>query len=279
MWDKTFLIDLLNRELQQDDAANDVTTRLLADEGQLRLHGRVKSRVQGVFAGKDIVEGFQEILGDSIEFSACSSDGARIEPGQSVVEWSAAASDSLRIERTLLNLLSHTCGIATQTRRFVDAVAGFQTKILATRKTLPGLRAIQLAAVVAGGGYIHRRSLSDGVLIKENHQSLVPGPELIARARATRSPLHGIEIEVQNPADLPAVLASKPDVIMLDNFSVADAQSAIKEIAGRARIEISGGINLKTVRAYAELGVDYISVGQLTHSVTALDLGLDLERE
>lgn len=273
----TEIQNLIRKECEQDSTHDDVTCRLLEKEGQRGCTAIVRSREEGVFCGEAVCEGFQAVFAKQIQLELLATDGRDIKPRDTVASFRGTVSTALSLERTLLNLLSHLCGVATQTRRFVRAVDGLNTRILATRKTLPGLRELQLMAVRAGGGFVHRRSLSDGILIKDNHLECVAETEILARARRGRSPLHGIEIEVQSLKVLPEVLANPPDVIMLDNLSLEDMARAIKMIDGKSAIEASGGISLETVRAVAELGVDYISVGQLTHSVRALDLTMDIE--
>jgi nicotinate-nucleotide pyrophosphorylase (carboxylating) len=168
----------------------------------------------------------------------------------------------------------HLCGVATLTNRFVAQAK--KTKILSTRKTTPGLRALELMAVQAGGGHVHRRSLSDGILIKDNHLMEMLPFDAIMKARMAASPLHRVEIEVRNEKELLQALEAKPDIIMLDNFDIESARKAISIVDKRCLIEISGGISLENVGAYAALGADYISVGRITHSAPACNLGLDL---
>ncbi len=186
----------------------------------------------------------------------------------------------LGAERTALNFLSHLSGIATATSRYVAATGG-ACAICETRKTLPGLRALQKYAVRAGGGANHRLRLDDAILIKDNHIALAGGIAAALRgARERAGHLVKIEIEVDDLAQLAAVLAApdRADAVLLDNFSVTDAAEAVRRVAGRFTLELSGGITLETVAAFAATGVDVISVGALTHSVTALDIALDITR-
>jgi nicotinate-nucleotide pyrophosphorylase (carboxylating) len=203
-----------------------------------------------------------------------------LEAGQKIAKIEGPAKTLLSLERTLLNFLGHLCGIASLTRKYVNELGGSPTKILATRKTLPGLRELQLAAVVAGGGAIHRRSLSDGILIKDNHQFLSSAETLVKKAHQVRSPLHGIEIEVQDISTLPQIISLKPDVIMLDNLGMEklrEAVTQIRSLAPQIRIEVSGGIQISQIKEIAALKVDYISVGKITHSANNLDLTLDTQ--
>lgn len=271
--------EIIRAELETDRIADDVTSRLLGEKGLTSVQAEVRAKSPGVFAGDTVVEAFGRIYGSRLEISALKRDGGRIENGESVVSLKGTLETCLGAERTLLNFLCHLCGVATLTRKYVEKAGG--VKILATRKTLPGLRQVQLQAVVAGGGYIHRRSLSDGILIKENHQIFEKIETLLGKAASTKSPLHGIEVEVQNLTEVERVLPFNPSVVMLDNFSLKDLEiaiSKIRKISGCA-IEISGGVNLETVKGLAELKPDFISVGALTHSAPSLDLSLDIVGE
>lgn len=270
------LTEILLREWNTDHVADDVTAKLLGREGETPAMATVTSRETGVFAGHEWIQAHRSLCQD-VTFEALIPNGTPLTPGSIIAQMRGPFGKLLSLERTLLNGLSHWCGIATQTREFVDAVSA-KTKILATRKTLPGLREFQLAAVVAGGGHIHRRSLSDGILIKDNHLALLSEEELILRAKQMRSPLHRIEIEVQSLQSLERALKAEPDVIMLDNLSVEEMTQAIATIGGRCEVEISGGVRRETIRALSDLGVNYISIGRLTHSVKALDLTLDIKK-
>jgi nicotinate-nucleotide pyrophosphorylase (carboxylating) len=182
----------------------------------------------------------------------------------------------LAAERTTLNLMSRLSGIATLTRAYVDAVAGTRARITDTRKTTPGLRALEKYAVRCGGAVNHRFGLDDAILIKDNHIAACGSVGGAVRAaRAFAGHLVKVEVEIDGLAQLDEAVAEGPDVIMLDNFSLADMREAVARVAGRAVVEASGGVNLDTVRAIAETGVDVISVGALTHSAKALDIGLD----
>ncbi len=271
-------IRLIKTELSVDKLTDDVTSRLLPDAA-LPAQSWVKTREPGVFSGEAIIGAFQQIFNNIIEFHILKRDGDALSPNEPLLTFFADAKLTLSLERTLLNFLGHTCGIASVTRQFVDEVGSHKTKILATRKTLPGLREIQLQAVRAGGGTVHRRNLSDGILIKDNHLAFSSEIEILAQAAKQRSPLHGIEIEVQSLEQLEQVLTSPdlPDVIMLDNLPVEAMKKALHLIDRRCRVEVSGGVRLEQVKELAALGVDYISVGRLTHTVTSLDLTLDTE--
>ena len=188
----------------------------------------------------------------------------------------AAWASVLVAERTALNFLTHLSGVATLTRAFVDAVAGTSAAIAATRKTLPGLRAVQKAAVVAGGGLPHRFGLDDAILIKDNHIAACGSVRsALQRAKKVAGHMRIIEVEVDTLAQLEEALSEGPQVVLLDNFTLADLRTAVTYTARRAVLEASGGVNLATVAAIAATGVDVISVGALTHSARVLDIGLD----
>lgn len=271
---------LVLQELATDQWDHDVTSQLLEDHSISRAQALVFSKAAGRFSGIAVLEAFQEIFKDPVSFSWNLVEGSPLEPQSPIVHIKGPRTFILSLERTLLNFLGLSCGVATETSRFVEAVKPFPTRILATRKTVPGLRALQLQAVVAGGGCIHRRSLSDGILIKENHLAHASETQLLEKAHQIRSPLHGIEIEVQSFDSLERVLASAfaPTVIMLDNMTPAEVARAVKMIRThlpQCKVEASGGVTLETVRHLAEAGVEFVSVGKLTHSAPNLNLSLD----
>jgi len=268
------LLQLIENEWETDQVTADVTVRLLGEKAKSPAVAVVKTREAGIFSGTSIVEAYRTLL-PHFKIDCEVKDGDRIAPSQELVRMTATIGECLSLERTLLNLLSHLCGIATQTAEYVAQVEGTKTRILATRKTLPGLRELQLEAVVAGGGHVHRRSLSDGILIKDNHLAHSSEGALLAQAHRTRSPLHNVEIEVQTLDSLDRALQAGANVIMLDNFSAEDTRRAIAKIGSQAKVEISGGINLENIGEVARLGADYISVGRITHSARALDLTLE----
>jgi nicotinate-nucleotide pyrophosphorylase (carboxylating) len=279
MLDDAAICSLLQHEFQTDRAFDDVTANLLGSAGLTPCRGWVFAKEAGVFCGERVVSALAGWLGSRVTLRTVVRDGKAIVVGEHLVELEGRAADLLAIERTLLNFLSHLCGVSSLTRSYVKAVEPFPTRILATRKTLPGLRDLQLYAVQCGGGLVHRRSLSDGILIKENHQSFVDAVELIKQARRSKSPLHRVEVEIQSLELLRAIAADLPDIVMLDNMDLPILSEAMQSLRGKCEVEVSGGISLEQVRAIAELGVHYISVGKLTHSVRALDLSLDFFRE
>ncbi|WP_298745233.1 carboxylating nicotinate-nucleotide diphosphorylase [uncultured Brevundimonas sp.] len=245
-----------------------------------RLRAAFAARQPGVLAGVDCVRLALAALDPAARLDARFADGAAFEAGAVLVEAEADARAFLAAERTALNLLGRLCGVATLTRAYVDAVAGTGARIADTRKTTPGLRALEKHAVACGGGVNHRFGLDDAILIKDNHVAVCGGVgPAIRRARAAAGHLVRIEIEVDGLAQLDEALAERPDVVMLDNFSPGMLREAVARTralpADRPLLEASGGVRLDTVRAIAETGVDIISVGALTHSAPSLDIGLD----
>ncbi|NHF62295.1 carboxylating nicotinate-nucleotide diphosphorylase [Microcella pacifica] len=266
--------------LAEDAPWGDVSSEA-AIPADARATASVVSRVDGVFAGGLALELAFRHADASIEVVRHRDDGAALEPGALVATVRGSARGILLGERLALNLAQRLSGVATLTRRYVDAVAGTGARIVDTRKTTPGLRTLEKAAVRAGGARNHRFSLSDAVMLKDNHLAVLAAQgldltEAIRTVRARIPHTMHLEVEVDRLDQLPAVLAAEPDTIMLDNFSFADLRDGVALIAGRAIVEASGGVTLETVRAIAETGVDVISVGALTHSAPALDLGLDI---
>lgn len=234
------------------------------------------ARKEGVVAGLAVAETVFRQAAGLVEVERHASDGDRVRPGDVVMTVRGTTRDLLTMERTALNFLTHLSGIATETRRWVDAVEGTGARIRDTRKTLAGLRALQKYAVRAGGGVNHRMGLHDAALIKDNHVVAAGG---VAEAfRAVRQAFPGvlIEVEVDRIDQIEPVLDEGADEILLDNFTVDQLAEAVRLVAYRARLESSGGLTLDVARAVAETGVDYLAVGALTHSAPALDLGLDL---
>jgi nicotinate-nucleotide pyrophosphorylase (carboxylating) len=241
--------------------AGDVTAGLMRDEEILTAH--FVARAPGVLAGIDAARIACQLVDARLKFEPRARDGVRLATGDVA-------------ERTALNFLTHLSGVATLTRAFVDAVSGTGAAIAATRKTLPGLRIVQKAAVIAGGGAPHRYGLDDAILIKDNHIAACGSvSEALTRARAAAGHMRIIEVEVDSLAQLDEALPHSPHVILLDNFSVTDLTTAVSRAKGRTILEASGGVTLSSVCAIAETGVDVISVGALTHSAVALDIGLD----
>ena len=234
------------------------------------------ARRGGVVAGLSCVRLAIAELDPTVKFTPLVDDGQVVSAGTTLAQVSGNARAILTAERTGLNLLGRLCGIATLTQDFVDAVAGTRARITDTRKTTPGLRALEKYAVRCGGGTNHRFGLDDAVLIKDNHVAACGSVgEAVRRAKAFAGHLVKVEVEVDSLIQLQEALAHDPDVIMLDNFTLEDLCEAVKIVGERVVLEASGGVTLDTVRAIAETGVDVISVGALTHSAKVLDIGLD----
>jgi nicotinate-nucleotide pyrophosphorylase (carboxylating) len=239
------------------------------------FEARFAARRSGVIAGLDCARLAIRVLDPAATFEPVARDGDYAQAGP-LARVRANARSLLSAERTALNLMGRLCGIATLTRTYVDAVSGTGATITDTRKTTPGLRALEKYAVRCGGGLNHRFGLDDAILIKDNHVAAAGGvAAAIRRAKAAAGHLVKVECEVDSLRQLDAALAEAPDVVMLDNFSLADLAAAVARAKGKVVLEASGGVNLQTVRAIADTGVDVISVGALTHSAPVLDIGLD----
>lgn len=255
--------------------AGDVTAQACIP-AEARLSAVFATRKAGVVAGLACARLAIAELDPEARFEPLLADGSQVEAGDRLARVEANARALLSAERTGLNLLGRLSGIATLTRAYVHAVAGTRARIVDTRKTTPGLRALEKYAVRCGGGVNHRFGLDDAILIKDNHVAACGSVgEAVRRAKAFAGHLMKVEVEVDSLDQLDEALAHGPDVVMLDNFSLDDLGEAVRRAKGRAMLEASGGINLETVRAVAETGVDVISVGALTHSVGVLDIGLD----
>jgi nicotinate-nucleotide pyrophosphorylase (carboxylating) len=264
--------------LREDVGTGDVTAGLIPAERQAR--GRVVSREHAVVCGKAWVAEVFRQLDPSIHLTWHVEDGASVSPGDTVFEIAGSARPVLTGERTALNFLQLLCGTATETRRFVDAVAGTGCTILDTRKTLPGLRTAQKYAVRCGGAGNHRIGLYDMVLIKENHIATAGSITAAIAAARRAAPGLKVEVEVESLPELDQALAASPDIIMLDNFSHADMRTAVARNRAHARpakLEASGNVDLGTVRDIAQTGVDYISVGAITKNTRAIDLSMRLD--
>jgi nicotinate-nucleotide pyrophosphorylase (carboxylating) len=237
---------------------------------------RLVARKEGVVAGLEVAGQVFTVVDPLVAFSPAVEDGGAVAAGAVLAEVSGEARSILAAERTALNFLGHLSGIATATRRLADAVAGFRARIADTRKTTPGLRALEKEAVRAGGGVNHRFGLYDAVMIKDNHIAAAGGIE--AAVAATRSAVGHtvkIEVEVASLEQLRVLLATPVDIVMLDNMRPEEMAEAVRLVAGRMLVEASGGVTLDNVRKVAETGVDIISVGWITHSAPALDVALD----
>lgn len=271
--------DILSRALKEDVGYGDITTRSTVPADR-RAHGRYIAKESGIVCGLFICERVFELVGGDVEFKPLKNDGDYAEKGEVIAEVSGNARNILTGERVGLNLLQHLSGIATMTKKTVDAVEGKKAKIVDTRKATPGLRILEKYAVRVGGGTNHRFNLADGVLIKDNH-IVASGSIKNAVAAARKSVPHTIkiEVEIETFPQLEEALEAGADIIMLDNMSVPDMARAVEIVNGRAITEASGNMGDKTadeLRAVADTGVDIISVGSLTHSVHAMDISLKL---
>src|SRR6476469_5944231 len=272
------LRNLVRSALDEDEAFNDLTT-IATVVSDRHARGQLVARAEGVLCGVPIaVEAFRQ-LDDKVTIRIDREDGSRLAPGDSVLYLSGHARALLAAERVALNFMQRLSGVATLTARYVDAVRGTRAKILDTRKTTPGWRLLEKYAVRAGGGTNHRLNLSSAVLIKDNHLAAVDGDvsEAVRRARDLAPAGTKVEVECDRIDQVRAALDANADIIMLDNMTPDEMAECVKLVDGRAITEASGGVNLDTVRAIAETGVDWISVGALTHSAPALDLALDFE--
>jgi nicotinate-nucleotide pyrophosphorylase (carboxylating) len=275
---------LLHSFLAEDLGSGDITTDAVVSAAQ-RARGEVIAKAPLVLAGIDLFIEVFELLDLTTEAEIKMRDGEELLPGQVPAIVTASARALLTGERVALNLLQRLSGVATLTRRFVRAVAGTGAQILDTRKTTPGLRALEKYAVRVGGGSNHRKDLSEAVLIKENHIRLAGGVEAaLEAAQSARGRAKWIEIEVTNLDELRAALTHNPDIVLLDNMSPSLVRQAVEQVrtddpALKIRIEASGGITLGNVREFAEAGVDWISIGALTHSAPAVDLSFEIEPE
>jgi len=263
------------RALAEDVGDGDVTTEATVPAGR-RARALVSQKAPGVIFGLELAEETFRQLDPQLETERLVTEGVWREPGP-VLRIEGPARAILTGERTALNFLQRLSGIATLTARYVRAVADTEAAILDTRKTTPGLRALEKAAVAAGGGVNHRVGLHDAILIKENHAAMAGGVgEAVRRARAA-APQLPLEVECRTLEEVEEALAAGAERILLDNMSVAGLRQAVERVAGRAALEASGGVSLQTVGEIARTGVNCISVGALTHSVSALDLSLILE--
>jgi nicotinate-nucleotide pyrophosphorylase (carboxylating) len=265
------------RALEEDAAANDITTRSVVGK---RRSGRaaIKVRSAGVISGQACARTVFRLLDQSLTYNEVRSDGSRVRPGDCIAGVSGTLRPILSGERTALNLLQHLSGIATLTDLFVERVSGSGVEILDTRKTIPGMRALEKQAVLHGGGRNHRHDLAGLVLVKENHITAAGGLERVLEGLGAR--LDEAEIEVTSLEELERLRVRPPWRIMLDNFDPGGVREAVMEVRGWQRIpeiEVSGGVTIDTIDQYIIDGVDYISVGSLTSSAPALDMSLTIE--
>ncbi len=272
------LIEPIVRAALAEDlgGAGDITSAACID-ADATLSVAFASRQPGAIAGLDCARLAFAALDPDATFEAVLADGDRVEPGSVLASVNGNARSILSAERVALNLLGRLSGVASLTATYVEHITHTRARIIDTRKTTPGLRMLEKYAVRCGGGANHRFGLDDAVLIKDNHVAACGGVgEAVRRARAHVGHMVKIEVEVDTLAQLHEALAERPDIVMLDNFSLEDLHEAVRLADHRVVLEASGGVNLRTVRAIAETGVDLISVGALTHSAPVLDIGLDV---
>jgi nicotinate-nucleotide pyrophosphorylase (carboxylating) len=273
---------IVARALAEDLSWGDVTTESLVPH-ELGAKAAIVAKDHGVLAGIEVVGVVFEQVDAALEFKVLAHDGQDVSPGDVVGTVEGTVSSILKGERVVLNFLQRLSGIASETRRYVQAVEGLPTQILDTRKTTPGLRVLEKYAVKVGGGRNHRMHLGDGILIKDNHllvhRSVGGGlKEAIAQAKGKASGSVKVEIEVRSVEEALEASEAGADIVMLDNMNIEEMRRAVELLKGRALLEASGGITLDNVRAVAETGVDFISVGAITHSPRALDISLEVEK-
>ncbi len=267
---------VVRRALAEDVGAGDVTTTAIVDPHDI-AQARIGFRESGIMAGLSVVREVFAQLDPTADVDAVASDGSRVKAGESAAVVRASTRGMLTGERVALNFLQRLCGIATLTRAFVDAVEGTEVRILDTRKTTPTLRVLEKYAVRMGGGANHRAGLYDAILIKDNHIAAA-GSVTAAIARARRAAPEGmaIQVEVESPDEATAAVAAGALRLLFDNMAPSEVRRAVALVAGNVRLEVTGGVTLANVREYAATGVHDISVGALTHSAPAIDIGLDL---
>ncbi len=275
--DRDLVAEVISRALAEDlGAAGDITT-IATISADAVASAAIVPRQDGVVAGLPVAAlVFETVSQARLLVETRVADGATVEPGQVLAVVSGPIRDLLTAERTALNLLGHLSGVATATRQWTDALAGTKAAVRDTRKTMPGLRALEKYAVRMGGGVNHRMSLSDAALVKDNHVAAAGGVVQAFEAVRRAYPGVALEIEVDDLEQLREVIDAGADLVLLDNMSLADMRAAVEFVRGRAFLEASGGLLLSNARAVADTGVDYLSVGALTHSAPVLDIGLDI---
>lgn len=272
---------MIKQALREDVGPKDITSSSLFDT-KTRLRAEIESKEAGILCGIDVVERVFQMADEDVRFLPEGKDGDALEPGREIAYVEGSARSILIAERTALNFLGRLCGIATLTSRYVEKVRGTKAKIMDTRKTTPGLRALEKMAVASGGGVNHRMGLYDQVLIKDNHLRVLKNvsiPEIVRRVQSQVLRKTVIGLEVKNLDEFSEALKTGASYVLLDNMSVETVREAVKmrqQAKSKIELEVSGGINLETVRVFAETGVERISVGALTHSAKCLDVSLDI---
>ncbi len=275
------VLNLIDSALTEDQAFNDPTTQTLIPD-EVVGDGILRAKAVGVLAGGEVARAVFHRIDPNLDVNLLLEDGSELTPGTDIAGVRGSAASILRAERTALNFMQRMSGIATATNHYVRAVEGTAARIVDTRKTAPGHRFLDKYSVRMGGGYNHRLNLADGILIKDNHLAAraaleEPLAAVVRQAIARASHTIRVEVEVESLEQVAEAVDAGAHIIMLDNMAVDTMREAVAIIDGRASVEASGGINLETVRAVAETGVDLISIGGLTHSTDALDISLDLE--
>jgi nicotinate-nucleotide pyrophosphorylase (carboxylating) len=282
MISELLLGDLVRASLQEDVGSGDVTTSPLIPASQ-RARGVALANGPGIIAGVSVAAAAFRTMDPLCHIEIQKGDGSRVEVGDRIMTVEGLAAPMLMAERVALNFLQRMSGIATETAKYVEAARGLRVRIVDTRKTTPGLRAIEKYAVRMGGGFNHRFGLYDAVLIKDNHLSLLRArgiglSEAVRLIKAKAPHTMRVEVEVTRPDQVEDVIGAGADAILLDNMGVDDIGSAVKIARGRVLLEASGGITLGNVREVAGAGVDLISIGAITHSAPSLDISLEIER-
>ena len=275
---QSYIDSIINTALNEDINYIDVTTdNLILPDHTSSAYYIAKD--SGVLCGIEIAQRVLELAGGSVEFETLIHDGSEVKNGDIIAKMNGSTVTLLKGERTALNILQHLSGIATATNKCVKLVEGTKASITDTRKTLPGLRAMQKYAVTVGGGKNHRFNLSDGAMLKDNHLDAYGGiTGAVTALRKKIGHMVKIEVEVRNLAELQEALDNKCEVIMLDNMSCEDMKKAVAITNGRALLEASGNVTAETIRSVAETGVDIISLGALTHSVKCFDISMRIEK-
>ena len=275
--------EIIKGALAEDLSMGDVTTEALIP-GDRQGTGFIVAKQEGILAGTVVAKLVFHRVDPELKVEVLLEDGARIKPSTKVARVAGSIASILKAERVALNFLQRLSGIASETNRYVERVKGLPVRIMDTRKTTPGLRSLEKYAVSVGGGKNHRMNLGDGILIKDNHLATLRSQglnikEIVAKAKQNASHRLPVEIEVRTVSEALEAAEAGVDIVMLDNMRLEDMRKAVESIHGHALIEASGGITLDNVRAVAETGVNYISIGALTHSTRALDINLELEAQ
>lgn len=268
---------IIEMSLTEDIGRGDITSNITIP-ADMETEFFVRAREEMVICGLDVAYRIFDHFDDDVLLTSGFSDGDIAAAGDVIISGRGNALVVMAAERVMLNLLRHMCGVATLTKKFVDEVAGTKAKILDTRKTIPGLRSLQKYAVTVGGGHNHRFCLDDGILIKDNHISVCGGiGEALLKARQAAPSLTKIEVECDTLEQVQEAFEHGADIILLDNMDIETLKKAVAMVEGKVPLEASGNVNLNTVRAIAETGVDFISAGMLTHSPFSVDIGLDID--